>query len=145
MSWRIAFIFLLLGGYAHAQHVSRLGRFQVDEISGCAPFTGTITAAYGYASRTAEHSIGSLSGGVDDTPPPPPACGRSFPISYRFTLREQPVEVVNHTRSTVHVARDALRLIRDLFRIRARSRSGGYEISVADLPPTLATAARSLA
>jgi putative flippase GtrA len=64
---------------------------------------------------------------------------------YRFTLREQPVEVVNHTRSTVHVVRDALRLVRDLFRIRARSRSGGYEISVADLPPTLATAARSLA
>jgi putative flippase GtrA len=63
---------------------------------------------------------------------------------YRFTLRELPVEVVNHTRSTVHVVRDAARLVRDLFRIRARSVAGGYEISVADLPPTLATAARSL-
>lgn len=43
MSWRITFIFFLVSAYAHAQHISRLGRFQVDEISGCAPFTVNIT------------------------------------------------------------------------------------------------------
>jgi len=56
---------------------------------------------------------------------------------YRFTLTEVPVEVVNSSRSTVHVARDASRLIRDLFRIRSIGRAGGYEISVADLPASL--------
>lgn len=56
---------------------------------------------------------------------------------YRFTLTETPVEVVNSARSTVHVVPDAGRLIRDLFRIRAIGRAGGYEISVADLPDSL--------
>ncbi len=62
---------------------------------------------------------------------------------YRFTLVEVPVEVVNRTTSTVSVARDAVRMIRDLFRIRARSRAGVYELAVDDLPPTLRTAAGS--
>ena len=43
MSWRIAIIFFLLSGVAHAQYNSRLGRFQVSEVSGCAPFTVNIT------------------------------------------------------------------------------------------------------
>ena len=44
-----------------------------------------------------------------------------------LTLTEVPVTVVNTTRSTVHVARDASRLVRDLFRIRRWSRRGLYE------------------
>jgi dolichyl-phosphate beta-glucosyltransferase len=43
-----------------------------------------------------------------------------------LTLEEVPVTVANTTRSTVHVARDALRLVRDLFRIRSWSRRGAY-------------------
>jgi dolichyl-phosphate beta-glucosyltransferase len=53
---------------------------------------------------------------------------------YRFTLTEVPVEVVNSSRSTVHVVRDAVRLVRDLFRVRAGARMGAYEVDVADLP-----------
>jgi len=49
---------------------------------------------------------------------------------YRLTLTEVPVEVVNTSRSTVHVARDALRLVRDLFRVRAFARLGDYETDV---------------
>lgn len=56
---------------------------------------------------------------------------------YRLTLREVPVEVINSSRSTVHVVRDTWRLVRDLFRIRRIGRSGGYETSAADLPATL--------
>lgn len=46
---------------------------------------------------------------------------------YRLSLLEVPVEVVNSTRSTVNVARDATRLVRDLFRIRRWGRVGRYE------------------
>jgi putative flippase GtrA len=53
---------------------------------------------------------------------------------YRLTLREVPVEVVNSTRSTVNVARDAGRLVRDLFRIRRFGRVGLYEADTAELP-----------
>ena len=53
---------------------------------------------------------------------------------YRLTLTEVPVEVVNSERSTVHVVRDAWRLLRDLFRIRSRSRHGAYETDLAVLP-----------
>ena len=53
---------------------------------------------------------------------------------YRLTLREVPVEVVNSTRSTVNVARDAGRLVRDLFRIRRFGRIGLYEADTAELP-----------
>ena len=41
-------------------------------------------------------------------------------------LAEVPVTVVNTTRSTVRVARDAVRLIGDLFRIRRWLRQGAY-------------------
>lgn len=53
---------------------------------------------------------------------------------YRLTLVEVPVEVVNSSRSTVRVARDAGRLVRDLFAIRRRARLGGYEASPDELP-----------
>lgn len=48
---------------------------------------------------------------------------------YRLTLVEVPVQVVNSSRSTVHVLRDAARLVRDLFRVRAFARLGDYELS----------------
>ncbi len=51
---------------------------------------------------------------------------------YRLTLTEVPVHVVNSSRSTVHVVRDAARLMRDLFRVRAFARLGDYELDVAD-------------
>lgn len=53
---------------------------------------------------------------------------------YRLTLLEVPVEVVNSSRSTVNVARDALRLVRDLFRIRRWGRIGQYETDLTTLP-----------
>lgn len=46
---------------------------------------------------------------------------------YRLALLEVPVELENSERSTVHVARDAMKLIVDLFRIRANARAGLYE------------------
>jgi hypothetical protein len=46
-----------------------------------------------------------------------------------LSLLEVPVTVSNASRSTVHVARDAGRLIRDLFRIRRRAREGAYQLS----------------
>ena len=64
---------------------------------------------------------------------------------YRFTLIEVPVEVVNATRSTVHVVRDTWRLVRDLFRIRAAGRGGRYDVSVESLPPTLWPAGSTVA
>lgn len=54
---------------------------------------------------------------------------------YRLTLVEVPVEVVNSSRSTVHVARDAVRLVRDLFRVRAFARLGEYETDVVGVLP----------
>ena len=53
---------------------------------------------------------------------------------YRLTLVEAPVEVVNSSRSTVHVIRDAGRLVIDLFRIRTWARLGQYEVTPEDLP-----------
>jgi hypothetical protein len=53
---------------------------------------------------------------------------------YRLTLQEVPVEVQNSERSTVNVARDAFRLIRDLFRIRRWGRLGQYEVDPAEFP-----------
>jgi len=49
---------------------------------------------------------------------------------YRLSLLEVPVEVVNSSRSTVNVARDAARLVRDLFRIRRWSRLGRYDVDL---------------
>lgn len=46
---------------------------------------------------------------------------------FRLALLEVPVTVENSERSTVRVVRDASRLVRDLFRIRANARSGLYE------------------
>jgi dolichyl-phosphate beta-glucosyltransferase len=53
---------------------------------------------------------------------------------YRLTLSEVPVEVTNSPRSTVSVARDAVRLVRDLFRIRRWARLGYYEADAGELP-----------
>lgn len=52
---------------------------------------------------------------------------------FRLTLVEVPVEVVNSSRSTVNVGRDALRLIMDLFRIRRWAQLGVYEPSQREL------------
>jgi glycosyltransferase involved in cell wall biosynthesis len=46
----------------------------------------------------------------------------------RMALVEIPVEVVNTARSTVRPARDGLRLLRDVFRIRRWAREGAYEV-----------------
>jgi dolichyl-phosphate beta-glucosyltransferase len=48
---------------------------------------------------------------------------------YQLSLLEVPVSVENSTRSTVHVVRDAVRLVRDLFRIRWWSKQGRYRVS----------------
>ena len=53
---------------------------------------------------------------------------------YHLSLAEVPVRVENSSRSTVHVARDALRLVRDLFRIRGWSAVGVYDVAPEDLP-----------
>ena len=54
---------------------------------------------------------------------------------YRLTLAEVPVEVENSQRSTVHVVRDALRLLVDLFRVRHNDRMGTYDVDARPLPP----------
>jgi hypothetical protein len=46
-----------------------------------------------------------------------------------LALTEVPVTVSNTARSTVHVVRDATRLVRDLFRIRRRARLGAYQLA----------------
>lgn len=46
---------------------------------------------------------------------------------YRLSLTEVPVQVENSSRSTVRVARDAVRLVRDLFRIRRWAKRGDYD------------------
>lgn len=57
---------------------------------------------------------------------------------YRLSLTEVPVRVENTNSSTVKVVRDALRLIRDLFRIRRWSRQGVYRLEPgeSDLVPS---------
>ncbi len=52
---------------------------------------------------------------------------------YHLSLTEVPVRVQNSPRSTVKVVRDALRLVRDLFRIRAWDRLGVYDPEPGDL------------
>ena len=47
---------------------------------------------------------------------------------YHLSLTEVPVRVENSSRSTVHVATDAGKLVRDLFRIRAWSAAGVYDL-----------------
>ena len=46
---------------------------------------------------------------------------------------EVPVRIENSSRSTVHVARDALRLVQDLFRIRSWAHHGAYDLTADDL------------
>jgi dolichyl-phosphate beta-glucosyltransferase len=59
---------------------------------------------------------------------------------HELSLVEVPVEVANPARSTVQAARDATRLVADLFRIRRWSAEGAYEAE-GDGPPTLAAEA----
>jgi glycosyltransferase involved in cell wall biosynthesis len=60
---------------------------------------------------------------------------------YHLSLTEVPVRVENSTRSTVRVARDAVRLVRDLFRIRRWAVVGVYDLEPGE---SLAGAARGL-
>lgn len=53
---------------------------------------------------------------------------------YRLSLTEVPVSVANSSRSTVRVARDALHLLRDLFRIRRWAKQGRYDEGVGAFP-----------
>jgi len=62
---------------------------------------------------------------------------------HQLSLVEVPVEVSNSTRSTVSIARDALRLVIDLLRIRHWSASGAYE-DAGDLPPVQPAASPSV-
>ncbi len=55
---------------------------------------------------------------------------------HQLSLVEVPVEVTNSSRSTVSAARDAARLVVDLFRIRHWSAEGAYEADD-DLPPVV--------
>lgn len=48
---------------------------------------------------------------------------------YGFSLTEVPVEVENSEQSTVHVARDAIRLLVDLGRIRRAAAAGTYDLA----------------
>jgi len=52
---------------------------------------------------------------------------------YHLSLTEVPVRVENSTRSTVRVARDAARLVRDLFGIRRRAAQGVYDLRPGEL------------
>ena len=51
---------------------------------------------------------------------------------YHLSLAEVPVRVENSSRSTVRVLRDALRLVRDLFRIRRWAHLGTYDLTADD-------------
>lgn len=55
---------------------------------------------------------------------------------YHLSLSEIPVHVENSPRSTVHMARDGLRLIRDLFRIRRWAAKGVYDPLPGEMDPT---------
>ncbi len=59
--------------------------------------------------------------------------------AYHLSLAEVPVRVVNSSRSTVHVVSDALRTIRDLFRVRRWAARGRYDLD----PDEVAVVARS--
>lgn len=54
---------------------------------------------------------------------------------YGLSLAEVPVRIENSQRSTVHVARDAVRLVRDLFRIRAWAAIGVYDLRAGEEVP----------
>ncbi|MCB0976659.1 MAG: glycosyltransferase, partial [Acidimicrobiales bacterium] len=50
-----------------------------------------------------------------------------------LSVKEVPVTVENSERSTVHVARDAARLLRDLAAIRRTAATGGYDGAIATI------------
>ena len=52
---------------------------------------------------------------------------------YHLSLTEVPVTIENSGRSSVHVVRDALRLVGDLFRVRQWSVEGRYDLTADDL------------
>jgi dolichyl-phosphate beta-glucosyltransferase len=54
---------------------------------------------------------------------------------YRLSLAEVPVSVENSERSTVRAARDGVRLLRDLVRIRRWAKQGVYDGRMIELPP----------
>jgi glycosyltransferase involved in cell wall biosynthesis len=54
---------------------------------------------------------------------------------YHLSLAEVPVRIENSSASTVNVVRDALRLVRDLFRIRRWARQGVYDPLPGELDP----------
>jgi dolichyl-phosphate beta-glucosyltransferase len=64
---------------------------------------------------------------------------------YQFSLLEVPVEVTNSSRSTVRAARDAARLVTDLFRMRRWSAEGAYETTSDALPPVLSAGVEAAA
>ncbi len=49
--------------------------------------------------------------------------------AYQLSLAEVPVRVENSSRSTVHVARDAIMTVRDVFAVRRWSNRGGYDLA----------------
>ena len=55
---------------------------------------------------------------------------------YRLSLAEVPVELANSTTSSVCVGLDAVRMLRDLFRVRRWAAAGRYELDPADEPLT---------
>jgi glycosyltransferase involved in cell wall biosynthesis len=60
--------------------------------------------------------------------------------AYHLSLAEVPVRVQNSSRSTVHVVRDALRMVRDLFAVRWWAAHGRYDLE----PNEVALVARAL-
>lgn len=62
-----------------------------------------------------------------------------------LTVRDVPVEVENSERSTVNVARDAARLLGDLWTIRRTARDGGYDDGIATLRALRAPSERDAA
>jgi len=55
---------------------------------------------------------------------------------YRLSLAEVPVELANSTTSSVRVGIDALRMLRDLFRVRRWAAAGLYDLDPTDEPLT---------
>ncbi len=53
---------------------------------------------------------------------------------YQLSLAEVPVRVANSSRSTVHVVPDALRTVRDVFRVRHWSGQGRYDLDPDEVP-----------
>jgi dolichyl-phosphate beta-glucosyltransferase len=54
---------------------------------------------------------------------------------YHLSLAEVPVRITNSARSSVNVLRDAMRLVRDLFRVRQWASDGLYDLTADDLLP----------